>query len=219
MTTINAKKNGASPKKAAQTSARQTAAGDGKTPGPSPVGEDGKPVEAAEIPSADEADAEAPLSDEQTEAQTDENGAQNAQSEDVNAKYVRLAADFQNYKRRVEKEKSDIYTYANEKIAVDILAVIDNFERALESQGVAEAQEEGFAKGMELIFKQLLDILLKNGVEEIQSLGEDFDPAVHHAVMMEESETYESGKVSAVLGKGYRLKDRVIRPAMVKVAQ
>jgi molecular chaperone GrpE len=72
---------------------------------------------------------------------------------------------------------------------------------------------------MELIFKQLSDILLKNGIEEIASLGETFDPALHHAVMTEAAGTYESGKVSAVLNKGYRLKDRVIRPAMVKVAQ
>jgi molecular chaperone GrpE len=72
---------------------------------------------------------------------------------------------------------------------------------------------------MELIFRQLSDILAKNGVEEIQSLGEDFDTAFHHAVMMEETTEYGSGKVSAGLGKGYRLNDRVIRPAMVKVAQ
>jgi molecular chaperone GrpE len=219
MTTINAKKDGASPRKAAQTSARKNAAGVEKAPGSS------KPDKAEEIPVADETarafedDAEAPLIDERPEAQTDEIGAQNAQSEDVNAKYVRLAADFQNYKRRAEKEKNDIYAYANEKMTVGLLEVIDNFERALESHGDKDAREEGFVKGMELIFKQLLDILLKNGVEEIQSLGEDFDPAVHHAVMMEASEIYESGKVSAVLGKGYRLKDRVIRPAMVKVSQ
>jgi molecular chaperone GrpE len=149
----------------------------------------------------------------------DETAARQAADEDLNAKYVRLAADFQNYRRRVEKEKSDIYAYANEKIAVDLRGVIDNFERALEPYGGAETQDEGFAKGMALIFKQLMDILMKNDVEEIKSLGEDFDPSLHHAVIMEESETYESGKVCAVLGKGYRLKDRVIRPAMVKVAR
>ncbi|MDR2354941.1 MAG: nucleotide exchange factor GrpE [Clostridiales Family XIII bacterium] len=142
-----------------------------------------------------------------------------ARDEDANARYMRLAADFQNYKRRVEKEKSEVYAYANEKIAVDLLGVLDNFERALQDQGGAEAQEEGFVKGMGLIFKQLQDILLKNGVAEIQSLGEEFDPAIHNAVMMEETDAYESGRVSAVLNKGYRLKDRVIRPAMVKVAQ
>jgi molecular chaperone GrpE len=145
--------------------------------------------------------------------------AQSAQEEEPDAKYMRLAADFQNYKRRVEKEKSEVYAYANEKFAVDLLGVLDNFERALEAQGDAAAQEEGFVKGMELIFRQLQDILQKNGVEEIQSLGEEFDPAIHNAVMMEATEAHESGKVSAVLNKGYRLRDRVIRPAMVKVAQ
>ncbi|MDR1246915.1 MAG: nucleotide exchange factor GrpE [Clostridiales Family XIII bacterium] len=233
MTTNKAKQGGAPPKKNAQPYAKKNVVGAEKTPRPSPDvpgDENGEPYKTAEMPGADGpertfgSDAEASL-DERTDdvgaerARQDETGVQPVQDEDANAKYVRLAADFQNYKRRVEKEKNDIYAYANEKMAVGLLEVIDNFERALESHDGADGREEGFAKGMKLIFKQLLDILLKNGVEEIQSLGEDFDPAVHHAVMMEESETYESGKVSAVLGKGYRLKERVIRPAMVKVAQ
>ncbi|MDR1134647.1 MAG: nucleotide exchange factor GrpE [Clostridiales Family XIII bacterium] len=140
-----------------------------------------------------------------------------AAEEELNTRYMRLAADFQNYKRRVEKEKSEIYAYANEKIMTSLLDVADNFERAIDTG--AKAADESFAKGMELIFKQLADLLVKNGLEEINCLGEEFDPAVHHAVMMEDTGEYESGKVSDVLKKGYRLKDRVIRPAMVKVAQ
>jgi molecular chaperone GrpE len=139
------------------------------------------------------------------------------EDEAMNVKYMRLAADFQNYKRRIEKEKSDIYAYANEKIVGSLLDVIDNFERALDLS--SDTTFESFSKGMELIFKQLQDVLNKNEVEEIHSLGEEFDPAIHHAVMMEESEKYESGKVSDVLKKGYKLKEKVIRPAMVKVAQ
>jgi molecular chaperone GrpE len=226
MTTINAKPGGAAPRKSAQVTAGKGAAEperDAKqTPG-ARKGAGGKPGEgpAAAADESAAATAAAPESDGARAgvAEPESGGAPAAQDEEPDAKYMRLAADFQNYKRRVEKEKSEVYAYANEKIAVDLLAVLDNFERALEAQSGAEAKEDGFVKGMELIFKQLQDILLKNGVEEIQSLGEDFDPAMHHAVMMEETTEYESGKVSAVLGKGYRLRERVIRPAMVKVTQ
>jgi molecular chaperone GrpE len=219
MTTSNAKPGGASPKKPAQTSAKKNAAEFEKTPkhGTGAQREEHKKPDVAETPPAQASGPDAQTSD--ADAQTPETGAQTAQEEAPDAKYMRLAADFQNYKRRVEKEKSDVYAYANEKFAVDLLGVLDNFERALESGGGAEASDEGFVKGMGLICKQLSDILLKNGVEEILCLGEEFDPSLHHAVMVEETEAYESGKVSAVLGKGYKLKDRVIRPAMVKVAE
>ena len=95
----------------------------------------------------------------------------------------------------------------------ELLAVIDNFERALEQDA-----GEGFKEGMEMIFKQLGDVLKTSGLEEIPALGEDFDPNVHNAVMAEETEEYESGKVSGVMQKGYTLNGKVIRPSMVKVA-
>ena len=122
-------------------------------------------------------------------------------------------ADFQNYKKRVEKEKKDLYSYANEKIMTELLAVLDNFERALDHD-----TGDGFREGIEMIFKQLTDVLEKSGLAEIPALGEEFDPNVHSAVMTEETEDYESGKVSGVMQKGYTLNGKVIRPAMVKVA-
>ena len=136
------------------------------------------------------------------------------EDEDLNNKYLRLMADFQNFKRRTEKEKSDIYAFANEKIVSQLLDVIDNFERALEHA----PEDDGFSEGMKMIFKQLCDVLDKSGAEEIKALGEDFDPNFHNAVMMEDSQEYESGKVTAVLQKGYLLNNKVVRPAMVKVA-
>ena len=117
----------------------------------------------------------------------------------------------------MESEKNEIYAFANEKFALDLLDVVDNFERAL--LHAQECQDRQFAEGMELIFKQLLDMLAKNNVREIDSLGEPFDPNMHHAVMMEEADEAESGKVTKVLKKGYTLNERVIRPAMVAVAQ
>ena len=127
---------------------------------------------------------------------------------------MRLMADFQNYKKRVEKEKSDIYSYANEKLVTELLNVLDNFERALEHEG----EDKSFHEGMQMIFKQLFDVLEKSGLKEIPALGEEFDPNFHNAVMNEDTEEYESGTVSGVMQKGYTLNGKVIRPSMVKVA-
>lgn len=157
------------------------------------------------------------------EAKAEETTEENAKVEEktaepedeaLNERYLRLMADFQNFKRRTEKEKGDIYAFANEKIISELLNVIDNFERAL----AAGNAEDNFCKGMEMILKQLLGVIEKAGASEIKALGEEFDPNFHNAVMMEDSDEYESGKVTAVLQKGYILNSRVIRPAMVKVA-
>ena len=150
---------------------------------------------------------------EEAEAQAEEKET-NPEDEALNERYLRLMADFQNFKRRTEKEKSDIYAFANEKIIGELLNVIDNFERAL----AAGDAEDNFYKGMEMILKQLLGVIEKAGASEIKALGEDFDPNFHNAIMMEDSTEYESGKVTGVLQKGYVLNNKVIRPAMVKVA-
>ena len=137
------------------------------------------------------------------------------EEEALNVKYLRLMADFQNFKRRTEKEKGDIYAFANEKIISELLNVIDNFERALDAGNA----EDSFYKGMEMILKQLQGVLEKAGASEIAALGEEFDPNFHNAVMTEDSDEYESGKVTEVLQKGYVLNNKVIRPSMVKVAK
>ena len=186
--------------------------------------EDAKAAEPAS--EADGAKAAEPASEadeakaaEENEAGADEASAEEAADaeaskaeEEANAKLLRMMADFQNYKRRVEKEKKDLYSYANEKIVTDLLEVMDNFERALEQDTA-----DGFKEGMEMIFKQLGTVLEKSGLAEIPALGEDFDPNVHNAVMTEETDEYESGKVSGVMQKGYTLNGKVIRPSMVKV--
>ncbi len=157
--------------------------------------------------------------EQKSENQTDDTagraaeGKASEEEEALNAKYMRLMADFQNYKKRVEKEKGDIYAYANEKLVSELLLVMDNFERALQH----EAADESFAEGMRMIFKQMTDVLEKAGLEEIKALGEDFDPNYHNAVMTEDNADYESGKVTEVLQKGYLLNKKVIRASMVKV--
>ena len=135
--------------------------------------------------------------------------AEEAESE----RYMRLMAEFQNFKRRVAKEKSDIHAYANEKIVGDLLPVLDNFERALST----ETEDEGYAKGMQLIFEQLKTALGNAGLEEIKAMDEEFDPNVHNAVMTETIEEKEDGTITKVLQKGYKLKDKVVRPSMVAV--
>jgi molecular chaperone GrpE len=140
-----------------------------------------------------------------------------AGGEDESARYMRLAADFQNYKKRTEKEKSDIYAYAIEKFAADILDVIDNFERAI-AQDATSGADDNFIEGMKLIMEQLVNVLERNDIEEIAALGEEFDPNLHHAVQMEDSKEYDSGKVTNVIQKGYKIKEKVLRPSMVVVA-
>lgn len=151
----------------------------------------------------------------EAEAETPDQGAEEKESEDL--RYARLFAEFQNYKRRVAKEKTDIYQNANEKMAKDILEVMDNFERAL-SQNTAEADQK-FVEGIELIYKQLKGVLDKNNILEIKAEGEAFDPNFHMAMMAEENPDYESGTVIMEFQKGYTLNGKVIRPSQVKVAQ
>jgi molecular chaperone GrpE len=174
------------------------------------VDEKDKPEEAVETGESTEA------SQEEREVDADEKAEpQSKEEEELNTKYLRLAADFQNYKRRVEKEKNDIYAYANEKLMVELLNVIDNFDRAL----AVESVDTGMKEGMGMILKQLIDVLEKCGLEEIPADGQEFDPNCHHAVQTESSDAYCSGQITKVLQKGYTLNKKVIRPSMVIVAK
>ena len=155
--------------------------------------------------------AAAEQSEEKDEAEAE--GTASEEEESWNEKYTRLMADFQNFRKRTEKEKADVYSYANEKIMSDLLNVLDNFERALGS----ECKDEAYAEGMKMIFKQLTDILTASGLEEIDAVGQDFDPNFHHAVLTDSDPDFDSGKVTEVLQKGYKLNGKVIRPSMVKV--
>lgn len=139
-------------------------------------------------------------------------------------RYARLMAEFQNFKKRSAKEKQDIHSYANEKIIRDLLEVLDNFERAISlmengNPDVKSDENNAMQEGISLILSQLLEVLTKAGLEEIEALGQEFDPKFHHAVLNEPSDEFKSGEVSKVLQKGYMLNDRVIRPAMVVVSE
>lgn len=131
-------------------------------------------------------------------------------------RYLRLQADYSNFRRRSTEEKSRMHAMGMEKLALDILPVLDNFERALM---VDDVEDENFYKGMEMIADQFRSELAKNDIVEIDALNQVFDPNLHHAVVMEEKEGVEENTVIDVLQKGYRLGERVIRPSMVKVSK
>lgn len=134
---------------------------------------------------------------------------------DLENKLARLQADFQNYKKRSDREREQSVSYGVEAVILDLLPVVDNFQRAILT---CEDKTNGFYQGVEMIEKQLLDLLSSNSVQEIPALGEKFDPNLHHAVSVVESDI-DSETVIEVLQKGYIFKDKVIRPAMVIVSK
>ena len=140
----------------------------------------------------------------------------NIEEEDNKTKYLRMAADFANYKKRSEREKSNIYAYANEKLITDMLEILDNFDRAFLQE---TCESDTFVEGMDLIYKQLLEVLQRAGLSEIGEKGQTFDPELHDALVMEASDEVESGQIIQVLKKGYMLNKKVIRHTLVKVAQ
>lgn len=134
---------------------------------------------------------------------------------DLENKLARLQADFQNYKKRSDREREQSVSYGVETVIVGLLPVVDNFQRAIST---CEDKTNGFFQGVEMIEKQLLDLLSSNSVQEIPALGEKFDPNLHHAVSVMESDI-DPEIVIEVLQKGYILNDKVIRPAMVIVSK
>jgi molecular chaperone GrpE len=136
------------------------------------------------------------------------------ENRDLKDRYLRTLADFENYRKRSDREKSDFYKYALAETLRELLPVLDNFDRALDH---AE-QGDDFHKGVLLIYKQLFDVLRKHGLRPIEEAGVPFDPKIHEAVVRVEDPTVPSHTVVAVLQKGYFLHDRLLRPVMVKVA-
>lgn len=160
---------------------------------------------------------------EQTEETVEIDPLEVAQAEaaEYKDKYLRAYADFENSKRRLEKDKMNAVSYANESFAKDILAVMDSFENALASmEGTEESSEvlTNMKEGVNLTFEQLKKILEKNSIKEVSCEGE-FDPEVHQAIMQVESDDHEVGDVVQVMQKGYTIKDRILRPAMVSTCK
>jgi molecular chaperone GrpE len=130
---------------------------------------------------------------------------------------LRLAAEFDNYRKRVDRDRRDQSDAAQVGALQDFLPLIDDMERALEAP--AESGVDVYRKGVELIHRQMLELLRKRGVKPIDAVGTDFDPRVHQAVMHEPSPDHRDGEVIEELRRGYMLGERLLRPAMVKVAK
>ncbi|WP_068774335.1 nucleotide exchange factor GrpE [Paenibacillus sp. FJAT-26967] len=139
------------------------------------------------------------------------------QAEENQQRLLRTQADFDNFRRRSRQEKEEFAKYASLKLIEQLLPVIDNFDRALLSS--RETQDfEALAKGIEMVYRQLEQLMTQEGLTPIQAVGQPFNPEFHQAVMQVETEEYEEGIVVEEMQKGYMLKDRVIRPTMVKVS-
>ncbi|HEX8253829.1 MAG TPA: nucleotide exchange factor GrpE [Thermoanaerobaculia bacterium] len=136
------------------------------------------------------------------------------ENQQLKDRYLRTLADFDNLRKRTEREKADFFRYALAGAMKDILPVLDNFDRALDH--AAEGDE--FHKGVLLIYKQLFEVLQRHGLKAIDESGVHFDPNIHEAVVREEDDSVPSHTVVAVLQKGFFLHDRLLRPALVKVA-
>ena len=138
-------------------------------------------------------------------------------------KYLRAHADFENSKRLLAKDKTAAVSYANESFANDILSVVDSFDSALAMIATTEVEEDSevvskIKEGLDLTYAQLTKVLEKNGIKAVEVEGE-FNPDVHQAIMQVESEEKEAGEIVQVLQKGYTIKDRLLRPAMVSTAK
>lgn len=138
------------------------------------------------------------------------------EKEALKDRLLRTAADFDNYRKRMERDRRELSAATTADVIAAFLPILDNFERALQ----AEAPDAGpFRRGIEMIHEQMLDLLRKRGVTPIEALGADFDPNVHQAVIHEASADHREGEVMAELQRGYMLGDRLVRPSMVKVAK
>jgi len=136
---------------------------------------------------------------------------------ELNDKYLRVLAEYDNYKKRTQKEKEAIYVDSVGETVTALLPVIDNFERAVSAFSEEDKQSD-FYKGVEMIYNQMLDTFAKLGVEPIKALGEEFDPELHNAVMHIEDEQIADNTIVEEFQKGYMYREKVIRYSMVKVA-
>lgn len=192
------------------------------------MAEEKKNLEAEENPTAESADKteqqpEKEVNQEKKESKKDKKKKEKedaelnqlkAENEELKNKVLRQMAEFDNYKKRTAREKDDLYNFAKANCVEAVLGVVDNFERALQT----ECSDETFKQGVEMIFNQFNEVLKKLGVEEIEALGKPFDPEIHNAVNQMEDENFGENTVCQVFQKGYRLGDKVIRHAMVVVA-
>ncbi len=154
---------------------------------------------------------------ENNESETNADSDLQNKYEELNNQYIRLAADFDNYRKRQAQERENLLKYGAENTLKKIIEVLDNFERGEKANETVEDCEK-VKESFNLVHKQLLDVLSKAGLETIEAQGQEFDPNFHEAVMQTPTSEYPEHTIIAELQKGYKLGDRVLRPALVNVA-
>jgi molecular chaperone GrpE len=169
-----------------------------------------EPVDGAEVAEPAELDPVAKL-----QAQVD---ALTAEKGSLYDKLLRGQAEFENYRKRTERERAELYQHGREDVLLQFLPVVDNFERALSSLETSEGDAEALRHGVELIHKQFKDALSKLGLEPVEAVGQTFDPHVHEAVTTEATDKHKENTVIQEFQRGYKIGDRLLRPAKVKVA-
>ncbi|MCR8659201.1 nucleotide exchange factor GrpE [Paenibacillus endoradicis] len=140
-----------------------------------------------------------------------------AQLDEAQQKLLRVQADFDNFRRRTQKEKEELAKYASAKLVENLLPTVDNFDRAI-AASAANQDYDALAKGVDMIFRLLMSTVEAEGLITMDTIGQPFNPEYHQAVMTVETDEYEEGIIVEELQKGYLIKDKVIRPAMVKVS-
>ena len=151
------------------------------------------------------------------EVSDDKTAKLQAELDDINNKYLRLAADFDNYRKRQAQERESLLKYGASEVMTKLLVVLDTFERAKESLKDIE-DCNSVKESYEVAFKQLMDVLTKAGLEKIEATGEQFDPNLHEAIAQTPTSEHPDNTVVSTMQTGYKLQDRVLRPALVNVA-
>ncbi|MBE3585519.1 MAG: nucleotide exchange factor GrpE [Thermoanaerobacter sp.] len=190
---------------------------------PGAAGEPGSAVQGAspdqvDLPEAEREEAAGEKRQEEVDVQELERrlAEQTALAQDYFQRLARMQADFENYRRRMNREREEWFKYASQSLVAELLPVVDNFERALAAKEEDPAQ---VVAGVEMIYRQLMDVLTREGLSPVPAVNEPFDPARHEAIMQEETDSYPDNTVIEELRRGYYFKDRLLRPALVKVAR
>jgi len=175
-------------------------------------------VKAADDPVTENSSANAPSTEATVENLRQALAAKELEAKNNYDRFLRQVADLDNFKKRSAREREDISRYANEALIKDLLSVVDNLERAV-AHAAGGGNGKPLVEGIEMVLKGLLDVLTKHGVTQISAVGEPFDPSKHEAMAQVESPDHEPNCVVEEVHKGYALRDRLLRPALVSVAK
>ena len=173
-------------------------------------------VEIKTVQTPPEGESEAEMTEDLSAARLQAAEQQAAENYD---RLLRVSAEFDNYKKRTAREMQDVVRYANERMAKEMLVVVDNLERAIEAAGAGRTEDDPLVKGIHLTLGEVLKILERHKVKEVKALGEPFDPTYHQAMMQEEVDDQPPNTVVREMQKGYLMHDRLLRPAMVVVSK